>query len=336
MKFRKFGRTDLEVSEVGFGAWAIGGPAMAGDIPIGWGDVVDKTSISALKKAKDLGINFYDTADFYGLGHSEKLIGKVWGNRQDIIVATKVGHRLDEAQNIYLDYSKDYIAKACEGSLKRLNRDAIDFYQLHAAKLDHLKHGECLEAMFELQKQGKIRYWGISLNTYEPDPEAEFFLENHFENNHLAAHGFQLVFNIINQKALPLLQQAADKGVGIIARMPLQFGLLAGKFDVSTIFPKSDHRSFRLPPKVLKRSHEDLKEVWTIAGKYGGRYDTFALSFVLSHSEISTVIPGIKTPEQVIANTENIKAIEKSDLELLHKMYDERFADLLHFMKTYG
>ena len=144
MKYRKFGKTNLNVSEVGFGAWAIGGPAMAGDIPIGWGDVNDKTSIEALKKALDLGINFYDTADFYGLGHSEELIGELWGNRDDIIVASKVGHRLDSDDNIYLDYSKEYIIEACELSLKRLKRESIDFYQLHAAKMEHLEMANAL------------------------------------------------------------------------------------------------------------------------------------------------------------------------------------------------
>ena len=102
---------------------------MAGDIPIGWGDVEDKTSVEALKRSFDLGINFYDTADFYGLGHSESLIGQVFGNRQDIVIATKVGHRLAEDQSIYVDYSKEYVLKACEESLMRLKRDTIDYYQ---------------------------------------------------------------------------------------------------------------------------------------------------------------------------------------------------------------
>ena len=133
MKYRRFGKTDLNISEIGFGTWAIGGPAMAGEIPIGWGDVDDRTSIKALKKALDLGINFYDTADFYGLGHSEELLGKLWSNRKDVIIATKVGHRLDADNNIFLDYSYDYIMKACEDSLNRLRRESIDFYQLHTS-----------------------------------------------------------------------------------------------------------------------------------------------------------------------------------------------------------
>ena len=327
MNYRKFGTTDLNVSEVGFGAWAIGGPAMAGNIPIGWGDVVDDTSIAALKKAKDLGINFYDTADFYGLGHSEELIGKVWGNRKDVIIASKVGHRLDKNQNIYLDYSHDYVIKACELSLQRLRRESIDFYQLHAAKLVHLENGECIRAMKQLHKEGKIRYWGISLNTYNPEIEADYILKNKL------GHGFQLVFNIINQKAMSIIKGANKNGLGVIARMPLQFGLLAGKFNSTSTFTTSDHRSFRLPPKVLNRSLQNLKPAWLIADKYEIGYDSFALSFILSHPEISTVIPGIKSPEQAIANTRTICRMSLEDMDAVHQLYKDRFEDLLAFMK---
>lgn len=330
MKYRKFGKTELKVSEVGFGAWAIGGPAMAGDIPIGWGDVKDKTSIEALKKALDLGINFYDTADFYGLGHSEDLIGKLWGNRDDIIVASKVGHRMDAEDNIYLDYSKEYMMKACEGSLRRLKRDTIDYYQLHAAKMEHLENGECIEAMQQLQQQGKIRYWGLSLNTYDPEPEADYMLKNDF------GEGFQLVFNIINQKALSLLKTASEKGMGIIARMPLQFGLLTGKFNRDSKFPETDHRSFRLNPEVLEQSLKDLELVWPIAEKYEIGLPSFALSFILSHPEVSTVIPGIKTPEQAISNATDSITLKEADMNRLHELYKDRFENLLQLMKEKG
>ena len=131
MNYRKFGNTDLIVSEVGFGAWGIGGPSMAGDIPIGWGEVNDDESINALRKSFDLGINFYDTADFYGLGHSEELIGEVFGNSDKVIIATKVGHRLNNDNSIALDYSKKHILHACESSLKRLKRDSIDYYLIN-------------------------------------------------------------------------------------------------------------------------------------------------------------------------------------------------------------
>lgn len=327
MKYRKFGNTNLIISEIGFGSWAIGGPAMAGDIPIGWGDVNDETSIKALEQAFDLGINFYDTADFYGLGHSEELIGNLWGNRDDIIVATKVGHRLDEDSNIYVDYTRDYILEACEASLKRLNREAIDYYQLHTAKIQHLDNGECIEAMQLLQKQGKIRYWGLSLDTYHPEPEAEFMLNNDL------GQGFQLVFNIINQRAIPIINKAAAKGMGVIARMPLQFGLLTGKFNKNSTFPVTDHRNFRLNPDILKQSLEDLEPVWPIAKKYDINLTSFALSFILSHAQVSTVIPGIKTPEQAIANTKGIISLSGEDINALYDLFQYRFDDLLEVMK---
>ena len=139
MDYRKFGHTDLMVSEIGFGAWAIGGPAMAGEIPIGWGNTDDAVSEQALLRAYDLGVNFFDTADFYGLGHSEELIGRVFNREPNVLVASKVGHRLNVDQSIYLDYSKSYILEACEQSLHRLKRECIDYYQLHTAKLVHLK-----------------------------------------------------------------------------------------------------------------------------------------------------------------------------------------------------
>ena len=167
MIYRKFGGTNLMVSEIGFGAWAIGGNAMVGDTPIGWGKADDAMSVAAIHKAMDCGINFFDTADFYGLGHSEDLLGKQLGSNKEMIIATKVGHR-NVMETIQLDYSKEYIMAACEASLKRLKRDYIDYYQLHSARMQHFEKEKCVEAMEVLVQQGKIRYWGLSLNTFYP------------------------------------------------------------------------------------------------------------------------------------------------------------------------
>jgi aryl-alcohol dehydrogenase-like predicted oxidoreductase len=298
MNYRKFGKTDLLVSEVGFGAWAIGGAATVGDTPIGWGQTDDATSKKAIHAALDAGINFFDTADFYGLGHSESLLGDVLQDRKDIVMATKVGHRnLDET--IVLDYSKKYILEACEQSLRRLKRGTIDYYQLHSARLPQLQNGECMAAMEQLKQEGKIRYWGLSLNTFFPEPEADYLLEKN------CGDGFQLVFNIINQRATETIRKAASKGYGIIARMPLQFGLLTGKFSASSRFEKTDHRSFRLTPDVLQKSLALLQEtVWPLAEEEGLSKESLALQYILSFPEISTVIPGIRTEEQVLLNTE--------------------------------
>ena len=330
MNYRYFGKTNLKVSEIGFGAWGIGGPSMAGDTPIGWGKVDDHQSLEALKTAYDRGINFYDTADFYGLGHSEELIGKTFGKKQDVIIATKVGHRLNNDGSIFLDYSKSHILDACNKSLKRLNRDSIDYYQLHSAKMEHLKDGECLEAMEQLQKEGKIKYWGLSLNTFHPEPEAELMLEGKFGN------GFQIVFNIINQKGLDVIKKSNEMGYGIIARMPLQFGLLTGKFDKNTKFEKNDHRAFRLTSGILLKSLDYLDEVWEKAEQNNFSKTAFSLSFILSFSEISTVIPGIKTPEQAILNTSGLKYLSGEDLNFVQNIYKEKFIELVELMEKQG
>jgi len=330
MQYRDFGNTDLRVSEVGFGAWGIGGPAMAGDIPIGWGDVKDKTSVEALRKAFDLGINFYDTADFYGLGHSEELLGQVFGNRQDVIIASKVGHRLANDQSIFVDYSKQYIIHACEDSLRRLQRDTIDYYQLHTAKRADLEQGDCLEALEQLRQQGKIRYWGLSLNTFAPEPEADYMLNNDLSD------GFQLVFNLINQHALPLLEKAHQSGKGIIVRMPLQFGLLTGKFDKDTRFATNDHRHFRLTPEILNTSLEALEEAWPLCDKYGISKTALSMSFILSFPEVSTVIPGIKTPQQAETNAQGVVQLDTEDRDFMVSLFDSHFRQVLQQMQQQG
>jgi len=138
MKYRKFGNTELLVSEIGFGAWAIGGGVMIGNTAIGWGDADDMISINAIYKAIDAGINFFDTADIYGLGHSEELLGKAIGDKKEIIIATKVGN-VSRNDQFTVDYSKEYILDACEASLKRLKRDVIDYYQLHTARITYFQ-----------------------------------------------------------------------------------------------------------------------------------------------------------------------------------------------------
>lgn len=317
MRYRKFGNTDLLVSEVGFGAWAIGGAASVGGTPIGWGPADDETSTAAVHAALDAGINFFDTADFYGLGHSERLLGQVLQGKADALVATKVGHRSVD-DKIVLDYSKEYIVAACEESLKRLKRECIDYYQLHSARLAHLQQGDCIEAMEQLKAQGKIRYWGLSLNTFAPQPEADFLLKNK------TGDGFQLVFNLINQRALPLLQKAAGNGYGVIARMPLQFGLLTGKFSSATAFANNDHRHFRLTSDVLRKSLALLEEnVWPVGERAAMSKTSLALNFALSFPEISTVIPGLRTPEQVRENTAGIRDLSAQDKTFLQSLAAE-------------
>ena len=329
MQYRKFGNTDLSVSEIGFGAWAIGGGAMIGNTSIGWGDSDDLVSINAIHTAIEAGINFFDTADIYGLGHSEKLIGEVIGNRSDIIVATKVGN-VSRNDQFTVDYTKEYIIEACEKSLMRLQRERIDYYQLHTARLEHLQQGECIEAMQLLESQGKIRYWGLSLNTFEPMHEANFLMDNNYGN------GFQLVLNMLNQKTVPFLNEMNEKGYGVIARMPLQFGLLTGKFDNGVSFPDNDHRKKRVTKEVIDKTNSALKPVWDLCQKYSCTKTQLALSYILSYPAVSTVIPGIRNPQQVALNTTDLFTLSADDIKLIEELGETKLLEVMDLIKKQG
>ena len=329
MQYRKFGNTDLLLSEIGFGAWAIGGGATIGNTSIGWGDADDVVSVRAIETALDAGINFFDTADIYGLGHSEEILGKALRNDDSLIIATKVGNVARNDQ-FTIDYSKDYILKACEQSLKRLRRETIEYYQLHSARVDHLQNGDCIEAMQELQKQGKIRYWGLSLNTFDPLPEADLLMLRNLGN------GFQLVLNVLNQRALPVIREANKNGYGVIARMPLQFGLLTGKFDVQSTFPVNDHRHNRLTKEVISNSNEALKPVWELCQKYKLTKTQLALSYVLSYPWVSTIIPGIRTPEHVIQNTTGLARLDNADMKMIEGLGKTDFVATMELIQKQG
>ncbi len=329
MEYRKFGNTSLTVSEIGFGAWAIGGGAMIGTTSIGWGDSDDTVSEKAIHASLDAGINFFDTADIYGLGHSEDLLGKTIGKNKEVIIATKVGN-VSRNDQFTTDYSKDYILNACEESLRRLQRDVIDYYQLHTARLLHLQQGDCIEAMQLLQQQGKIRYWGLSLNTFDPSPEANFLIEKKIGN------GFQLVLNLLNQKALNLFSSAAENGCGIIARMPLQFGLLTGKFDRGVSFSDNDHRKNRLVTPVIEAANKALAPVWNLCAKYNCTKTQLALSYILSYPEVSTIIPGIRTPQQTEQNTTGLFKLFPEDRLLIEQLGRESFVEVMQLIQQQG
>jgi aryl-alcohol dehydrogenase-like predicted oxidoreductase len=329
MEYRKFGNTDLQVSEIGFGAWAIGGGAMIGSTVIGWGETDDAVSVKAIEASIENGINFFDTADIYGLGHSEELLGKVIGKRKDMIIASKVGN-VARDEKFTTDYTKKYILEACDKSLKRLQRDTIDYYQLHSARMTQLQDGECIAAMDSLQQQGKIRYWGLSLNTFDPEPEADYLIQ------HNKGIGFQLVLNILNQKALSLIQRSAEKGYGIIARMPLQFGLLTGKFDKAVSFAHNDHRKNRLTIEVIEAATTALQPVWELCDKYNCTKTQLALSYVLSYPEVSTIIPGIRTVEQAEQNTSGLFQLEQKDRQLIESLDQTSFATVMKLIQQQG
>ena len=181
-----------------------------------------------------------------------------------------------------------------------------------------------------MQQQGKIRYWGISLNTFDPFPEAEFFI------NQKTGNGFQLVLNILNQKALPIIKKASSEGYGIIARMPLQFGLLTGKFDKEISFPENDHRKNRLTKQVVDTANTALEPVWQLCKKYGVNKTQLALSYILSYDEVSTIIPGIRTAAHAESNTTGLVRLDPSDRDMIEQLGNTNFVPVMEMIQRQG
>lgn len=295
MQYRPLGKTDLRVSEIGFGAWAIGGRADVAGTPFGWGRTSDEDSLAAIRRARDLGVNFFDTADSYGFGRSESLLGIVLSRkRQDVVIATKVGVSRDGDGKLRKDFSRAHVSHAVDGSLKRLRTDYIDLYQLHNPTLDELRRDDIHEAMDRLQEAGKIRYWGVSITT--PDEGIEII-------NRGWGYALQVLYNALNQApAKELFPLAKEKGYGIVARVPLASGLLSGKFRPDATFAADDVRQNFLTPKRLEEVVPRVDEVKSIIGGAARSLSEGALQFVLASDAVSTVIPGAKSVRQVEMN----------------------------------
>ena len=295
MHYRKLGRTGLTVSEIGFGGWAIGGPADAAGTPLGWGRTNDDESIAAIRRARELGVIFFDTADSYGFGRSESLLGLVLSRtRHDVVIATKVGVSRDREGKVTKDFTQSHLLHAVDGSLKRLRTDYIDLYQLHNPTLDELRRDELHETMDRLQAAGKIRFWGVSIST--PDEGIEVMEKGW-------GYTLQVLYNVLNQApALTLFPRAQEKGYGIIARVPLASGLLSGKFRVDTRFAEDDVRQNFLTPKRLEEVMPRVDEAKSIIGGTARHLAEGALRFVLAHEAISTTIPGMRNVRQVEMN----------------------------------
>lgn len=295
MNYRTLGTTGLQVSEIGFGGWAIGGATEAGGVPIGWGGTTDDESLAAIRRARELGVTFFDTADIYGHGRSESLLGIVLSRkRTEVVIATKVGNVRGASGEHRKDFSKSHIFHAIDGSLKRLRTDYVDLYQLHNPSLGDLRRGEIQEAMEMLQALGKIRYWGVSVTT--PEEGIEIVKSGW-------GYTLQVLYNILNQSAARVLfPLAREEGYGIIARVPLASGLLTGKFRANSSFANNDVRQNFLTPRRLEEALERVDTVRSIVGGYTKTLGDAALRFVLANEAVSTAIPGAKNAHQVELN----------------------------------
>ena len=324
MNYRELGRTGWRVSTVSFGAWAIGGT---------WGSVDDRESLSALHRAVDGGVNFFDTADVYGDGHSERLLAQLKRERSEkIIIATKAGRRLDP--HVASGYTIENLTAFIERSLKNLEVEALDLVQLHCPPTEVYYRPELFAALDDLVRQGKIRHYGVSVEQVEQALKAI---------EYPAVQTVQIIFNIFRQRPADLLfSEARKRQVGILARLPLSSGMLAGKLTLQSQFEPDDHRAFNRHGEAFDRGETfsgvdyetGLQAVEELRGLVpaGMTMAQFALRWILMFDAVTCVIPGAKRPGQVEENVRaaDLPQLSDSTMQGVDRLYKERIRPLVH------
>jgi aryl-alcohol dehydrogenase-like predicted oxidoreductase len=325
MEFRTLGRTDWKISTVSFGAWAIGGT---------FGTVKDDESLAALHRALDRGVNFFDTADVYGDGRSERLLAKLRKERKEpFYITTKAGRRLPK-QTVD-GYNKKNITSFVDRSLKNLSTETIDLLQIHCPPTDAFYHPEVFELFDDLVKAGKIRFYGVSVERVEEGLKAL---------DYPGVQSVQMVYNIFRQRPADLfLAEARRRKVGVLARLPLSSGMLAGKMTRASKFAADDHRSYNrggeqwdkgetfsgVPYEVGLQAVEDLRKLVPKETKMA----TFALRWILMHEAVTCVIPGAKRPEQVDDNCDagDLPALSDQTMAAVLAIYEKRIKKHVHY-----
>jgi aryl-alcohol dehydrogenase-like predicted oxidoreductase len=324
MKYRRLGKTNYEVSEVSLGAWQIGGA---------WGSVSDEDAIRVLNAALDAGVNFIDTADVYGDGRSERFIAQVLADRPEpVLVATKAGRRL-QPHNAE-GYNRKNLTAFVERSLENLRRETLDLLQLHCPPTEVYYRPEVFEALADLQREGKIRHFGVSVERVEEAIKALNYPE-------LAS--VQIIFNAFRQRPKELffgLAQAAD--VGIVVRLPLSSGLLAGKITKQTQFAPDDHRNFNRLGEQFDRgetfSGVDFDAALAAVDALrplvlpGISMAHFAMRWILDHPAVSCVIPGARNPDQIAQNVlaSDLAPLSDEQRQAVEEIYANHIRALVH------
>jgi len=324
MQYRQLGQTGFLVSTVSFGAWAIGGT---------WGSVDDSESLSALRRAVEKGVNFFDTADVYGDGRSERLLARLKKERrEEIVVATKAGRRLDP--HVAAGYDRAHLTAFVERSLKNLEVEAIDLLQLHCPPTDVYYRPEVFGVLDDLVRAGKIRHYGVSVERVE---EALKAIE------YPGVESVQIIYNLFRQRPSDLFfAQAARRKVGILARLPLSSGLLAGKMTMKTHFALDDHRSFNREGAAFDKGETfsgvdyavalaAVEEIRPLVPR-GTTMAQFALRFILMAEAVTCVIPGAKRPDQVDENVAaaDLPPLPESTMKALRALYERTIKDRVH------
>lgn len=312
MRYRALGSTDILVSAIGFGGWGIGGRTIGAT---SYGETDDAVSRRALEAAFDCGITLYDTANVYGDGHSEALIGQTFRSRRDrLVIATKAGMVGSYEGS---DFSPAGLRASLEGSLRRLATDYVDILQLHnPSPSDIRSRPEILGVLEQFRREGKIRAFGFS--TKSPDEARDMI-----STPQLAS--LQVNLNLLDWRAVDngALEEAARYGVGVIARTPLAFGFLGGEISAERTFQPDDHRS-RMSRDKVRAWVEASEALLAAAGdRRPGARAQIALRFCLSFDAVATVIPGMLTAEEVEVNAAagDVEPFGASDIERLENVY---------------
>lgn len=295
MEKRPFGNTGLMVSPLTFGAWSIGGPAEMGGKQVGWSGVNDNDSLDALKAAFDAGINLYDTADAYGRGHSEELLGQAFagGLREKVLISSKAG-MVDNADGFKLDFSRQHLTQACEGSLRRLRTDRLDIYLLHLTIDGYPLTDDIRTTLDSLKSAGKIRHYGVSVQFPHQGMEQ---LDKNFGDS------MMIEYSPLKREGVEeVLTRAPKQGVGVITRGALEKGLLSGKYLPGHRFDPQDVRS-RIPGEQIDRVLRGVKKLKPTTDLLA-----MALQFQLAHPGCSTITVGMKTRRQVEENLAAVSA----------------------------
>ena len=325
MDYRRLGRTDMEVSAIGFGAWAIGG---------NWGQVDDDTSLAALHAAVDEGVNFIDTADVYGDGRSERLVAQLKRERpgETIWVATKAGRRLP--QQTCEGYSRENLSAWIDRSLQNLEMDALDLLQLHCPPSALYRQADVFGILDDLVSAGKLRYYGVSVQTTDEAIDAM---------RYPGVQSIQIIFNMFRLKpAERVLPEALAKQVGILARVPLASGLLTGKLRADTRFPPDDHRTYNREGQAFDKG-ETLSGVPYDVGLAaverlrplvpgGASMAQLALRWILMFEGVTCAIPGARTVQQAVDNTRagTMPPLGAPVLKTVLEVYDEMIRPHVH------
>ena len=324
MNYRELGRTGWKVSEISFGAWAIGGA---------WGDVDDRESLATLHRAVDLGVNFFDTADVYGDGRSERLLARLKRERsEEIIVATKAGRRLDP--HVAGGYNRENLSAFIDRSLQNLEAEALDLLQLHCPPTEIYYRPELFGALNDFVKEGKIRFYGVSVENVEQGLKAI---------EYPGVQTVQIIFNIFRQRPAELFfGEAKRKKVGILARVPLASGLLTGKLTSQSQFETDDHRAFNRHGEEFDRGETfsgvdyeiGLRTVEELRALVPAQVTMaqFALRWILMFDAVSCAIPGAKHPAQEEANAgaSDLPSLSGDTMRAVREIYESRIQPLVH------